>query len=55
MVEIPALTRCRKAIRGSRSDRRRPRRGMSLIEVMLATVMLLSCVMALSRVAFLAR
>ena len=31
------------------------RRGMSLLEVMLATVMLLAAVMALSRVAFLAR
>jgi Tfp pilus assembly protein PilV len=31
------------------------RRGMSLMEVMLATVLLLAAVMALSRVAFLAR
>ncbi len=31
------------------------RRGTSLLEVMIATVMLMGCVMALSRVAFLAR
>ena len=39
--------------RNSRSSARR--RGTSLLEVMLSTVMLLGCVMALSRVAFLAR
>ena len=48
----PALCRV-----GTAAPARRPpsvRRGMSLLEVMLATVMLLATVMALSRVAFLA-
>ncbi len=44
-----------KLPQGSRVRRRAHRRGMSLLEVMVATVMLLGCVMALSRLAFLAR
>ncbi len=39
----------------ARTTRRRLRRGMSLLEVMFAVTLLLACVMALSRVAYLAR
>ena len=42
-------------LRKRKSRSRARRRGTSLLEVMLSTVMLLGCVMALSRVAFLAR
>ncbi len=48
------VERCRLIPARSASATRR-RRGMSLIEVMLATVLLLGAVMALSRIAFLAR